>query len=159
MAPLSISKVLVTCDVGGNVRFVNNVIGSVRPVPDEPIAELDTSIPPKVLLRLKGSVQVSFLLGRCVNTKIPFFWVVPTWAGVASVYFLAAYAFLWRKTGVNMWKVWRQTSTDNLKTERRFAEEIRRFPQWHFAYQVIKWGTLAVVLGYLTCVFVFLSRQ
>jgi hypothetical protein len=85
--------------------------------------------------------------------------VLPVWAGVASIYFLAAYFFLWRKTGVNLWKVWWQSSTDNAKTERRFAEEIRRFPQWHFVYQAIKWGTLAVVIGYLIWVFVYLSRR
>ena len=94
-----------------------------------------------------------------MKTGIPFLWVIPVWAGVASAYFLAAYSFLWRKTGVNMWKVWWQTSTDNLKTERRFVVEIRRFPRWHFVYQVIKWGTLAVAIGYLAYVFVYLSRR
>jgi hypothetical protein len=93
-----------------------------------------------------------------MTTKIPFLWVIPVWAGIASVYFLAAYSFLWRKTGVNMWRVWSQT-TDNLKTERRFAVEIRKFPRWHFGYQLVKWGTLAVAIGYLACVFLFLSRR
>ena len=94
-----------------------------------------------------------------MNTKIPFLWVLPVWAGVAGVYFLAAYSFLWRKTGVNMWKEWWQTDTNNLKTEGRFAAEIRRFPLWHLAYQVIKWGTLAVAVGYLASVFLFFSRR
>jgi hypothetical protein len=93
-----------------------------------------------------------------MTTKIPFLWVIPAWAGIASVYFLAAYSFLWRKTGVNIWRVWWQT-TDNLKTERRFAVEIRKFPRWNFGYQLVKWGTLAVAIGYLACVFLFLSRR
>jgi hypothetical protein len=58
-----------------------------------------------------------------------------------------------------MWKVWWQTNTNNLKTERRFAAEIRRFPLWHFAYQAIKWGTLAVAIGSLACLFLFFSRR
>ena len=45
---------------------------------------------------------------------------------------------------------------DNLKTERRFAVEIQRFPAWHFGYQVVKWGTLLVVVSYLALVFILL---
>src|SRR5688572_11900680 len=33
-------------------------------------------------------------------------------------------------------RVWWQTSTNNLKTERRFAVEIRKFPRWNFVYHV-----------------------
>jgi hypothetical protein len=94
-----------------------------------------------------------------MNTKIPFLWVLPVWGAVAGLYFLAAYSFLWRRTGVNLWKVWWQTGTDNLKTEHRFATEIRQFPRWYLAYQIIKWSTLVVVVGYLVSVFLFLSRQ
>jgi hypothetical protein len=94
-----------------------------------------------------------------MSSKIPFFWVLPVWAGVASAYFVAADFFLWRKTGLNMWKVWWETNASNLKTERRFAAEIRKFPLWHFAYQVFKWGTLAVIMGYFASVFLFLTRR
>ena len=94
-----------------------------------------------------------------MKASFPFLWVLPVWGGVAGAYFLAAYSYLWRKTGTNMWKVWWQTNTDNLKTERRFAVEIRRFPRLHFLFQVIKWGTLAAAIGYLTCVFVYLSQR
>lgn len=92
-----------------------------------------------------------------MKASFPFFWVLPVWGGVAGAYFLAAYSYLWRKTGTNMWKAWWQADTDNLKTERRFAVEIRRFPRWYFLYQLIKWGTLAVAIGYLTSVFVYLT--
>ena len=94
-----------------------------------------------------------------MNTKIPFLWVILAWAGVASIYFLAAYSFLWQKTGLNMWSVWWQSNADNLKSERRFADEIRKFPCWHFGYQFVKWGTLVLALAYLTRVFFFLSQR
>jgi len=93
-----------------------------------------------------------------VNTSIPFLWVLPVWGGVTGAYFLAAYSYLWKKTGVNMWKVWWQANTNDLKTERRFATEIRKFPRWSFAYQVIKWGTLVVCIGHLAWVFFYLLR-
>jgi hypothetical protein len=78
--------------------------------------------------------------------------------GIVGVYFLAAYAYLWKKAGVNMWRVWWQT-TGNLKTERRFAVEIRRFPRWHLGYQTVKWGTLPVVIGYITSIFIYVSHR
>ena len=93
-----------------------------------------------------------------MRASFPYLWVLPVWGGVAGVYFLAAYTYLWKKAGVNMWRVWWQT-TDNLKTERRFAVEIQRFRGWHFLYQVVKWGTLAVAIGYLVCVFIYLARR
>ena len=102
-----------------------------------------------------------FSLGhiRAMTPSFPFLWVLPTWGGISGVYFLAAYVYLWRKAGVNMWRVWWQSNTDNLKTERRFAVEIRRFPAWHFWYQVVKWGTLLVVVSYLALVFIYLTRR
>jgi hypothetical protein len=93
-----------------------------------------------------------------MNSSFHFLWVLPTWGAIAGAYFIAAYFYLWRKAGVNMWRVWWQT-TDNLKTERRFAVEIRRFPAWHFGYQIVKWGTLLVVVSYLALVFIYLARQ
>ena len=91
-------------------------------------------------------------------TKVPLFWVLPAWASVATAYFISAYCMIWRKTGVNMWKIWSETNMSNPKTEHRFAQEVARFPLWHSAYQFIKWGTLAVVLAYLASVVLFLSR-
>jgi hypothetical protein len=93
-----------------------------------------------------------------MKTSIPFLWVLPFWGGVGAAYFIAAYCYLWRKTGVKMWKVWWQTNASNLKTERRFAEEIRRFPRWNFAYQMVKWGTLSVAIGYLIFVLIYVSH-
>ena len=92
-----------------------------------------------------------------MNSSFHFLWVLPTWGAVAGVYFVAAYFYLWRKTGVNMWRV--RWETSNLKAERRFAIEIRRFPAWHFGYQVLKWGTLLVVVGYLALIFIYLTRR
>jgi hypothetical protein len=94
-----------------------------------------------------------------VKTSIPFLWVILFWAGLGSAYFLAAFFYLWKKTGINMWKIWWLTNADNLKTERRFADEIRRFRGWNFAYQAVKWGTLAVFIGHLIGVFIYLSRR
>jgi hypothetical protein len=94
-----------------------------------------------------------------MSSSFHYLWVLPTWGAVASVYFIAADVYLWRKAGVNMWRVWWETRTDNLKTERRFAVEIRKFPAWHFGYQVVKWGTLLVVVSYLALVFIFLIRR
>jgi len=94
-----------------------------------------------------------------VKNPIPFYWLLPLWAALGSAYFLAAYCYLWKKTGVNMWKIWWKTNANNLKTERRFADEIRQFPKWHVAYQMIKWGTLVVCIGYLGCIFLYLSRR
>jgi hypothetical protein len=92
-------------------------------------------------------------------SDIPFFWVIPFWAGVGAVYFIAAECYLWKKTGVNLRKFWWKNSGDNLKTERRFADEIRKFPQWGFACQTIKWETPVVVIGYIVSVFVCASRR
>jgi hypothetical protein len=85
--------------------------------------------------------------------------VLPVWGGVTEVYFLAAEIYLWKKTGINIWKIWWQTNADNLKTERRFAEEIRKFPEWNFGYQTIKWGTLPVVIGYFIAIFAYVSQK
>ena len=78
---------------------------------------------------------------------------------MASVYFLVACIFLRRRSKVNLWKIWWQTGADTLKTERRFADEIRKFPVLHLGYGIIKWGTLVVVSGYLATVFLFLIRR
>ena len=75
------------------------------------------------------------------------------WGIVSGIYFAGAYFYIWKKTGVNLWKFWWSSRCDNLKTERKFAEEIRKFPKLNIGYQFIKWGTLAVVLGYLVYVF------
>jgi hypothetical protein len=69
------------------------------------------------------------------------------WGCVAGFFFLIAEVYIWRKTKVNMWKVWWQTDTSNIKTERRFAQEIKQFPRLNFLYQVIKWTTPIVALG------------
>ena len=74
-------------------------------------------------------------------------WILPLWGLISSLYFQAAYVYVWRRTGISLWKVWWRTSGN--KTERRFAEEIARFPGWKIAYEIVKWGTLVVVLGYL----------
>lgn len=94
-----------------------------------------------------------------MTPSFPFLWVLPTWGVVAGVYFIAACFYLWRKAGVNMWVVWWQANIDNLMSERRFALEIRRFPAWHFGYQVVKWGTLLVVVGYFVLVFIYLTGR
>ena len=99
------------------------------------------------------------MLDGSVKTSFTFLWVLPVWGGVAGAYFLAAYVYLWKKARINLWKIWWQTNTDNLKTERRFAAQIRKFPRWNLLYQLVKWGSLAVVVGYLACVFVYLSRR
>lgn len=93
-----------------------------------------------------------------MRASFPYLWVLPAWGGISGVYFLAAYAFLWKKSGVNMWRVWWQT-TDNLKTERRFAVEIRRFPGWYLGYQTVKWGTLPVVIGYIISNFIYILHR
>jgi hypothetical protein len=93
-----------------------------------------------------------------VNAKFPFFWVIPTWAAVTIAYFLAAEIYLWKKTGVNLWKIWWQNDANSLMTERRFAEEIRKFPRWNVGYEFVKWGTPVVLIGYLASIFVFLSQ-
>ena len=69
------------------------------------------------------------------------------WCCLVSIYFLIAEVYLWRMTGVNMWKVWWQTNTSSLKTERRFAQEIKQFPRLNLLYQAIKWITPIVVLS------------
>jgi hypothetical protein len=92
------------------------------------------------------------------STSSPLFWLIPVWAAVASIYYVTACSFLLRKTGVNIWETWRAT-TDNLKTERRFAVEIQRLPAWHIGYLAVKWGTLVIVIVYLAGIFVFLSRK
>jgi hypothetical protein len=86
---------------------------------------------------------------------IKFFWVIPAWATVTGIYFMAAYLFLWRKAGVNMWKVWWQSDLSNGITERRFAKEISRFRLWNFAYQIVKWVTIGVFVGYIAYLFVY----
>jgi len=93
-----------------------------------------------------------------MSTSFPYLWVIPVWSVILSVYFLAAYLFLWKKTGINMWKV-RWKTDGNLKTERRFAKEIRRFPGWHVVYQIVKWGTLAVFIGYIISIFIYVSHR
>lgn len=94
-----------------------------------------------------------------MRATFPFLWVLPLWGAIAGVYFAAAYAYLWRKAHVNMWKVWWKVSGDNLKTERRFAEEVRKFPKLNVGYQLVKWCTPAVCLGYLALVFIYLLRK
>ena len=74
------------------------------------------------------------------------------WGLVGSVYFTTAFSYVLKKSGVNLWKVWWETGCNNLKTERRFAEEIRKFPKLNVGYQVIKWGTLVVPVSYLVYV-------
>ena len=93
-----------------------------------------------------------------MRASFPYLWVIPVWSVILSVYFLAAYLFLWKKTGINMWKV-RWKTDGNLKTERRFAQEIRRFPGWHIAYQIVKWGTLPVIIGYFISIFIYVSHR
>jgi hypothetical protein len=80
------------------------------------------------------------------------------WGFAGAVYFATAYFYVWKKTGVNLWKFWWTTNGDNLKTERRFAEEIRQFPKLNVGYQIIKWGTLVVVVGCLVYVILHLCR-
>jgi len=87
-----------------------------------------------------------------LKTNILFLWGI-----IGAAYFATAYFYIWRKTGVNLWKFWRSSNCDNLKTERKFAEEIRKFQKLNVGYQFIKWGTLVVVLGYLLYVFVKLT--
>jgi len=94
-----------------------------------------------------------------MKANLPFLWVVPAWCGIGSGYLMAACFYLWKMTGVNMWKVWWQTNASHLKTEHRFAEEVRKFPRWHFGYQMVKWGTFGVIIGYLVCVFLYVSRR
>jgi hypothetical protein len=64
-----------------------------------------------------------------MQASFPFLWVIPSWCVICSAYFLCACYLLWKKIGVNMWTIWWQTRTNNLQTERRFADEIRRFPK------------------------------
>ena len=78
--------------------------------------------------------------------------IILLWGIVGAIYFATAYFYVWKKTGVNLWKFWWKTNCDNLKTERRFAEEIRQFPKLNVGYQIIKWGTLVVVVSYLVYV-------
>ena len=92
-----------------------------------------------------------------MKVSFPYLWVLPVWSGILCVYFLGAYFYLWKKTGINMWKVrWKM---GNLKFERYFAEEIRRFPIWFFCYQTVKWGTLAVIIGYIISIFTYVSHR
>jgi hypothetical protein len=93
-----------------------------------------------------------------MRASFPYLWVLPLWGGILGVYFLAAEIYLWKKTGINMWKD-RWKTGDNLKTERRFAEEIRKFPKWHLGYQTVKWGTLPVVIGYIISIFIYVSHR
>jgi hypothetical protein len=72
-------------------------------------------------------------------------WLLPSWGVVAGIYFFAAHAYLKKKTGFSYWRVWLSTG-DNLPSERRFAEEIRGFPAWNLGYQLIKLGTICVVV-------------
>ena len=88
-----------------------------------------------------------------MNFGWPYLWVLPVWGLLGNIYFVCAGVYLWKRTGLNMMKVWMLANTDSLTTERRFAAEIRMFPKWNFGYQVYKWGTLAVIVGYLTSFF------
>jgi len=81
--------------------------------------------------------------------------VFSMWGAIGAVYFTVAYVHILRKSGVNLWKVWWNTRGNNIKTERRFAEEIRSFPVLNAVYQVYKWSTLVVLLG--TFVYIFLT--
>ena len=94
-----------------------------------------------------------------MRASFPFLWILPLWGAIAGIYFAVAYVYLWRKARVNMWKVWCKVSGDNLRAEWRFAEEVRRFPKLNVGYQLVKWCTPAVCLGYLALVFIYLLRR
>src|SRR5258707_15438019 len=79
--------------------------------------------------------SLTFALGY-MRASFPFLWVLPLWGAIAGIYFAVAYVYLWRKARVNMWKVWCKMSGDNLRTERRFPEGMRRFPKMNVGYQV-----------------------
>ena len=87
-----------------------------------------------------------------LKTNILFLWGI-----ISAMYFATANFYIWKKTGINLWKFWWNSNGDNLKTERKFAEQIRQFQKLNIGYQFIKWGTLVVVLGYLLYVFIKLA--
>ncbi|MBN1268741.1 MAG: hypothetical protein JXB04_04075 [Kiritimatiellae bacterium] len=76
-----------------------------------------------------------------------------------GIYFLFAEIYIWRKTGVNMWKVWWRTNTDSIKTERRFAEEVKQFQKLNLLYRVIKWTTPAIMIACLVLAYFAVLRR
>ena len=82
-----------------------------------------------------------------MSLSFPIYWLLPAWCIVSAIYFFAAYAYLKKKTGFSYWRVWLSTRGDNLQSERRFAEEVRSFPAWNLGYQLIKLGTICVIVA------------
>jgi hypothetical protein len=100
------------------------------------------------------------LLGLMMKlTDLPFFWVLPSWSAFIAICFNAASFYLWKKTGVNMWKFSWSVSFDNIKIEKRFSEELRKFPNLKIVYEALKWGSAIVVLGCLVWVFAWPWRR
>ena len=93
-----------------------------------------------------------------MKSNLPFLWVLPTWAAILAVYFIAAYFYLWAKGRLGK-RAEPSEATNSLTREWWFAAEIRRFPVWHFWYQVVKWGTLFVAVGYFVWVFIYFTRR
>ncbi len=69
------------------------------------------------------------------------------WGALVGVFFLCAQTYVYRHTGVNFWRLWWRKG--NIGTERRFAEEVRKFPRLNAGYQAVKWSTPVVILAVL----------
>jgi len=69
------------------------------------------------------------------------------WACLGSIFFMGSWIYIWRKSGVSLWKEWWRTNMNSIKIERRFAVEVKQFPVLNFLYHMIKWGTLLVGLA------------
>lgn len=92
-------------------------------------------------------------------SDLPFFWVLPSWGVVMATYFNAAWFYLWKKTGVNMWSISWAMSFNNIKIEKRFAEEIRNFPKLNAGYQLVKWGSPILLVGYITWIMIWIFKR
>ncbi len=77
-------------------------------------------------------------------------WALPVWGLILGVFFLVTMTYVGKKTGTNFLRFWWQSGTDNIKTERRFGDEIRAFPVLNALYQFLKWGTPVVVIVTVT---------